>query len=51
MERYQDKVVPLITGAGGRRRGSCFKRLLCEGAKVAFSDFSQEGRWTQPSPG
>ena len=40
MERYQDKVV-LITGAGDVAEAAA-KRLLCEGAKVAFSDFSQE---------
>ena len=40
MERYQDKVV-LITGAGDVAEAAA-KRLLCEGAMVAFSDFSQE---------
>ena len=48
MERYQDKVV-LITGAGDVAEAAA-KRLLCEGAKVAFSDFSQEAL-EQPSPG
>ena len=31
----------LITGAGDVAEAAA-KRLLCEGAKVAFSDFSQE---------
>ena len=39
MERYEDRVV-LITGAGDVALATA-KRLLSEGAKVAFSDFSQ----------
>lgn len=40
MERYANRVV-LITGAGDVAEAAA-RRLLSEGAKVAFSDFSQE---------
>lgn len=39
MNRYQDKVV-MITGAGDIA-GATGKRLLSEGAKVAYTDFSE----------
>jgi len=40
MERYTDKVI-LITGAGDVA-GATAERLLDEGGKIAFSDFSQK---------
>lgn len=40
MERYQGKIV-MITGAGDIA-GATGKRLLAEGAKIAYTDFSEE---------
>lgn len=40
MERFENKVV-LITGAGDVA-GAAAKRMMVEGAKIAFADFSQQ---------
>ena len=40
MDRFENKVV-LITGAGDVA-GAAAKRMMAEGARIAFADFSQQ---------